>query len=65
MGRTRADSGNAGLNVIRLDGRILGACYACGRPVRFGDNFIRMRGAPVHLSCALTAARSMRDAGRN
>jgi hypothetical protein len=48
-------------NVISLEHRVLGHCYACARPVRYGDNFIRLRAAPVHLSCALVAARALRD----
>jgi hypothetical protein len=48
-------------NVVRLDDRVLGQCLACARPIHFADNFVRLRGAPVHLACALVAARTIRD----
>jgi hypothetical protein len=61
MERASADRAGDDGTVVRLDDRVLGTCIACARPIRFADNYIRHRGAPVHLSCALVAARAMRD----
>ena len=47
--------------VVRLDDRPLGTCFACALPVRYADNYIRLRGHPIHLSCALVAARDIRE----
>jgi hypothetical protein len=61
MGRSPGRAAPDERNVVRLDDRVLGACYACARDIHYADNFIRLRGEPVHLSCALVAARAMRD----
>jgi hypothetical protein len=61
MGKAPAIKRSSGDNVVSLEHRTLGSCFACALPVHFGDNYIRLRGQPVHLSCALVAARTMRD----
>lgn len=40
-------------NVVSLTDRRLGRCPLCERTVRFSDNFVRMDGAFVHLSCGI------------
>jgi hypothetical protein len=60
MGRFATGSTPDEPNVVRLDDYALGVCLACSRPIRFADNFVRLRGRPIHLSCALVAARTIR-----
>ena len=53
LGRERF-SGAAPDELTRLQGRNLGDCAACGRPVFFERNFTRFRGRVVHVRCPIT-----------
>lgn len=37
--------------LAKLRGQQLGACAICGRPVYFEENFTRLRGHVIHVSC--------------
>ena len=40
-------------NVVSLEGREIGHCPICRKPVTFGDNFVRQADIAAHVACVI------------